>query len=1002
MPADAWVLLIAILAPLAAAGTALFARRGWARALHGITPVISAAAAAAIAIRVIEQGPLRYAMGAWPTPLGIHLEATGSTAALLLLVALVAAAAAIHAHAGARAAPADPSSRPALFWVFFYALWAALNALLLTADIFNAYVALELITLASVALVAQSGARECLAAALRYLFMALFGSILYLAGVALIYGASGHLDLSQLNGTLRPDAATWVAACLMTTGLAVKTALFPFHFWLPAAHAHAAAPVSAVLSALVVKASFFLLLRLWLGPFATLDAAMLSHLLGGLGAAAIIWGGLAAWRQHRLKLMIAYSTVAQIGYLFLIFPLFAAAPSAAWNAALFHVVAHGIAKAALFLAAGNILWTMGTDRLGVLARLDGRMRMSIMAMALAGVSLMGLPPAGGFVSKWLFLQAAIAQQSWGLAVVVVAGGLITSLYVFRLMGIAMTAAEPDGAAPAPRRVSRLMESVPLALAVLAFILGIGAALPLNLIQIGVPFAVAAEPHAQASGGWLPIAILLSSLLPGLAVFFLRDTSAALRTALTIGGAVAKVALVIVLLLGVHAGRDFEARIVFLPGLDLVLRADPLTLQFVTLSALLWLITTIYAIGYLADSAERSRFFGFFNLSVTASAGIALSGNLLTFLFFYEFLTLATYPLVVHRGTRDAIAAGRTYLIYTVGGGAAVLLGTVWLHVLGGNLDFSPANALTALHARAPLSVGMIFLLLIGGVGVKAALVPLHSWLPRAMVAPAPVSALLHAVAVVKAGVFGIIRVLYDVFGVTFSHAYAGTLFLAGIAALTIVYGSLRALYQDDLKKRLAWSTVSQLAYIVLGASLAGPIAAVGALVHIVHQGLMKSTLFFCAGNLAEVRGIHKVSEMQGAGRMMPWTMAAFTLAALGMIGLPPIAGFVTKWYLAAGGIQAGANWILLVLVASSVLNAAYFLPILQAAWFKAPLERARQAPSAAPGQPRRAPTWWLVAPPAVTAVLSLGAGLFAGLSFSPLGWAEIIVQRTYYPVSPAP
>src|SRR5690606_27387199 len=264
-------------------------------------------------------------------------------------------------------------------------------------------------------------------------------------------------------------------------------------------------------------------------------------------------------------------------------------------------------------------------------------------------------------------------------------------------------------------------------------------------------------------------ILLSLLVPGVVVFFLSDRLSWLRTGFSLTGTVLKVGFVASLAAGVYAGYAFEARIAFLPGLDLVLRADPLTLQFLTLSAGLWLITTVYAIGYLQDAEERSRFFGFFNLSVTASAGIAMSGNLLTFLFFYEFLTLTTYPLVVHRGTAAARAAGRTYLIYTVAGGAAVLLGAVWLHTLGGSLDFSAANSLAALNERAPVWTFLIFALLVGGVGVKAALVPLHGWLPRAMVAPAPVSALLHAVAVVKVGVFGVIRVLYDIFGVGFSH-----------------------------------------------------------------------------------------------------------------------------------------------------------------------------------------------------------------------------------------
>ena len=982
------VLLSVVLAPLVASCAALFLRGRTGVVLHGLFLAVNVLTVVALAIAVARHGPARYVLGGWEAPLGVSLEANGSAVVLLLLTALVAGASALHSHASDQRAKGGAP----LFWPFYYALWASLNALFVAGDIFNVYIALELISLSAVVLVAQSGDRNALIAALRYLFIALFGSILYLAGVVLVYGAGGTLDFALLAGRLDAGVSTWTAVAFMTCGLIVKTALFPFHFWLPPAHSHAVAPISAVLSGLVVKASFFVLVKLWFGPFAGLEAGALHTALGMLGAGAVIWGSLAAWRQTRLKLMVAYSTVAQIGYLFLIFPLFESSPSTAWNATFAHALSHGVAKAAMFLAAGNVLWALKSDEIGMLSRLGGQLRLSLMAIALAGISLVGLPPAGGFIGKWLFLQAAIQQAQWEWVILIIAGSFIAALYVFRLLG-AIMAAPAQGEQVRVRRVPLVMEVTALALGVLAFVLGIGAALPLSLIEIGVPFAVAANPRAEASGGWLLIAILLSSLVPGVLVFFLDDRLSWLRTGLSLAGSTLKVAFVVALIGGVHAGYGFEARIAFLPGLDLVLRADPLTLQFVTLSAGLWLITTIYAIGYLEDAAERSRFFGFFNLSVAASAGIALSGNLLTFLFFYEFLTLTTYPLVVHRGTPAAIAAGRTYLIYTIAGGAAVLLGTVWLHALGADLAFSANNSLAALNERLPLSVAIIFALLVGGMGVKAALVPMHGWLPRAMVAPAPVSALLHAVAVVKAGVFGVIRVLYDVFGVSFAHVFAGTSVLAFLAAFTIVYGSVRALYQDDLKKRLAYSTVSQVSYIVLGASLASPIATIGALVHIVHQGLMKITLFFCAGNLAEVRGIHKISEMNGIGRVMPWTMAAFTVAAFGMIGLPPIAGFVSKWYLAGGGIDAGGDWVLIVLAASGALNAAYFLPILHAAWFK-PLS----------GRPQRLrpDTWWIIVPPVLTAGLSISAGLFAGMSFSPLGWAKVIAERNYHGVAPEP
>ena len=492
--------------------------------------------------------------------------------------------------------------------------------------------------------------------------------------------------------------------------------------------------------------------------------------------------------------------------------------------------------------------------------------------------------------------------------------------------------------------------------------------------------------------WIPLLVVASSLLPGLLIFTLSEDRVRLRTVLNLLGALVKLILVGWMIWGVYHGHHYETRLALLPDLELVLRAGPLALLFVSLSTVLWLVTTVYSIGYLEGSPHRSRFFGFFSLCVTATVGVALAGNLITFLFFYELLTLTTYPLIVHRGTEEARRAGQLYLGYTIFGGAMLLLGTVWLYTLTGTLEFTPKGFVSGLTEGHHPALVIIFALLIVGFGVKAALVPLHGWLPQAMVAPAPVSALLHAVAVVKAGAFGIVRVVYDVFGVEFAAELGVTGPLAVVAAVTIIYGSLRALFQDDLKRRLAFSTVSQVSYIVLGVAIVGPVATIGALVHIVHQGLMKITLFFCAGNLAETLGIHKVSEMNGVGRRMPWSMAAFTVGAFGMIGAPPIAGFISKWYLGLGALGAGQAWVVFVLAASSLLNAAYFLPILHRAWFREP-------PDTWPDEHdfgRKETAWMLLLPPVATALMALAAGLLALAPFSPLGWANLITAREFY------
>jgi multicomponent Na+:H+ antiporter subunit D len=372
-------------------------------------------------------------------------------------------------------------------------------------------------------------------------------------------------------------------------------------------------------------------------------------------------------------------------------------------------------------------------------------------------------------------------------------------------------------------------------------------------------------------------------------------------------------------------------------------------------------------------------------------GIAFAGNLFTFLIFYEMLTLSTYPLVVHRGTPKALKAGRMYLRYTITGGGVLLLGVVLLSTLAGTVDFEDLGSVSGLVVEHAAQLRVIFVLLVAGVGVKAALVPLHGWLPIAMVAPAPVSALLHAVAVVKAGAFGIVRIVYNVYGVETAGALGLLMPLTVLASITILWGSLRALFQDELKRRLAYSTVSQVSYIALGVSLLGPIGTVGGIAHLVHQGIMKVTLFFCAGNYAETLGVHHVHELDGAGRRMPLTSAAFTVGALGMIGVPPTAGFITKWYLGTGAMAAKMPWVLAVLIVSTILNAAYFLPIVYRLWFRPQVTPWPQEDTVTRGESHP----WLLLPTVVTAVLSVVVGLAAAFPLSPLQWAVIIAGRFY-------
>lgn len=427
-----------------------------------ITVAAVVLAVAGLGRQIMEHGAYRHTVGGWGAPLGIDLFADGLSLFMLIMTALVGLG--ISCYARSYFNPRDA----VWFWPVWLFLLAALNALFLAADIFNLYVTLELTGLAAVTLTALTGRIDALSSAMRYLLAMLAGSLAYLLGVALLYHDSGSVDIATLAQRIEPNATVWVALGLMSAGLALKTALFPLSFWLPPAHASAPAPVSALLSALVVKASFYILLRLWLELFADF-AEGASALLGLLGAAAILWGSLQALRQTRIKLLVAYSTVAQIGYLFLVYPLASASSGLAAGVAAYLAFSHALAKSAMFLAAGNLMRFGGHDRIADLDRAVQRLPLTVSAFALAGVSIMGLPPSGGFTGKWLLLDAAMSQGRWDLAAVMIIGGLLAAGYIFKVLGYAfMQAKEPHDA----RAVPAGMEWAALLLAVGSILLGL--------------------------------------------------------------------------------------------------------------------------------------------------------------------------------------------------------------------------------------------------------------------------------------------------------------------------------------------------------------------------------------------------------------------------------------------------------------------------------------------------------------------------------------------------
>jgi formate hydrogenlyase subunit 3/multisubunit Na+/H+ antiporter MnhD subunit len=392
---------------------------------------------------------------------------------------------------------AEGTHRQQYFWPLFFFLWASLNALFLSGDIFNLYVTLELIGFAAVALVALAGKGPALSAAFRYLLVSLSGSLFYLLGVALTYGTYSTVDISSLADRVESGFAMWVALGLMTGGLVMKAALFPMHFWLPPAHANAPSPVSALLSALVVKGSFYILLRLWFEAFTPLATPAAASILGWLGVGAILWGSIQALRQSRLKLLVAYSTVAQLGYLFLVFPLASSESSGftAWSGCLLFVGAHACAKTAMFLTAGNILHAAGHDRIRDLDGITHVLPVSVFAFALSGISLVGLPPSGGFAGKWMLLQAGVSEGEWIWVTTILVGSLLAAAYIMRVLTHAFTRIpEPD----IPNPIPPVMEWTGLTLAMLAAVLGFFAQWPVDLLRIGAPFAA-----LVASGGMSP-------------------------------------------------------------------------------------------------------------------------------------------------------------------------------------------------------------------------------------------------------------------------------------------------------------------------------------------------------------------------------------------------------------------------------------------------------------------------------------------------------------------
>ena len=478
------------------------------------------------------------------------------------------------------------------------------------------------------------------------------------------------------------------------------------------------------------------------------------------------------------------------------------------------------------------------------------------------------------------------------------------------------------------------------------------------------------------------ALVLALVAPfvGAILVALSDRKPNQREAMTIVTAVVLFLAVLSIVPDVLAGAGPRLDLFqVLPGLSVAFAVEPLGMLFALVASFLWIVNSLYSIGYMRGNDERhqTRFYVCFAVALGSTMGVAFAANMFTLFVFYELLTLSTYPLVTHRGTPEATAAGRTYIGLLLGTSIVFLISAmVGTLLVAGSLDFTPGGLLAGKVDGQELAI--LLPLYVFGIG-KAAVMPVHRWLPAAMVAPTPVSALLHAVAVVKAGVFTVVKVVVYIFGVDTLASSGNADWLVWVAGFTVLAASMVALRQDNLKRRLAYSTISQLSYVVLAAAILTPISIVGAALHIAAHAFGKITLFFAAGSIYTAAHLTEVSELDGIGRRMPWTMGAFAVGALTMIGLPPTGGFLGKWYMLSGAMADGQWLPISVIVASTLLNAAYYMPIVYAAFWRAPPrgESARAPHGEAP--------WPIVAALVTTAIGSFALFFFPGVPLA-LAW----------------
>ena len=841
---------------------------------------------------VISEGVIHYWMGGWAPPWGIEYYVDQFNAYMLVLVTFLSLFTAIYAR---RTVETEIPDRIGLFWCLFLLLNTGILGIIITGDLFNLFVLLEVAALTSYSLVAI-GKGQAPFASLRYLIIGTIGASFYLIGIGYLYIMTGSLNMVDLRHLLPPLYGTKVVQAafgFIFIGFGIKIALFPLHAWQPDAYTYAPSAVSVIISTAVAKTSVYALIRVIFSVF-TLD--FIQHfmsvfdMLCWVAAVAMIAGSIFAIVQNNFKKMLAYSSIANVGYIVLAIGLAPFTPQGL-SPALIHILNHAVIKACMFMAACAFIYKFNLWDIRKFEGLGRRMPFTSFALLLAILAMIGMPPSAGFITKWNLILAVLDAQKYAFVGFIFASTLLMIVYFWRVIEIIFI--RP---APVSNPSELQIEEVPLSMLVPMLILGVMTFAIGIVWMTGVLTPVLNEVNTLFGlGGALmetvaSIKPLLAVIFPMLAApcIFLAGKRPNIREGITLFAAVAQFAIVISMAPVVGNGGVITFDIISIgAGIELGYRVDALGLLFAITSSFLWILVSLYSIGYMRSLNEhaQTRYYFMFALAVFSAVSIAISKNLITFYLFYEALTLSTYWLVVHHEDSLSLAAGRKYLAYLLISGWFLFAAVVLTYAISKTTQFVDGGILSQ-ASTSEFTLILLFVLFALG-SLKAAWMPFHAWLPSAMVAPTPVSALLHAVAVVKAGVFGFVRIVCHVFGIELVGELGIGLWLGAVASLTMILGSFFAIGEDNLKRRLAFSTISQLSYILLGVALLSPFGIKGAMIHIPFHGFMKITLFLCAGAIMVVTGKKQICQLAGVGRQMPVTLLAFTIGAIGMCGAPP-------------------------------------------------------------------------------------------------------------------